>query len=102
MNRRAACFGFAIAGLLLSPIGYAQASDATITVVDESGSPTDVTSTLPDTTSDGGSENGALGQGVACQAKDQASEMRCLFGRQVSEQARDARADASGPDNHRP
>ena len=90
--------GFAIAGLLLSPIGYADATDATITVVDESGTPTDVTSGLPDSRSDARGESTTF----AAETDDGVNATRSFVSQLVSEQEHDARSDARSPDNHQP
>ena len=96
MNRRIA--GFVIAGLLLSPVGHADETDATITVVDQSGTPTDVTSSLPDSRSD--ARNGSAT--FAGESEDGVSETQSFFGHLISEQEHDARFDTGSPDNHRP
>jgi hypothetical protein len=88
MNRHFV-FAVSLAGLLLSPISYAdETTDDTVTVVDESDTPEDVVShiTLPDAASDSGSEHSEFGLGVANQARDLGRD----FGQQISEQARDA------------
>ena len=98
MNRYIAYFG--LAGLLFSPIGYADedATDDTVTVVDEGETPADVAShiALPDAASDTAREHAAFGQGVANQAHDRAGELGRAFGQQISEQAREQRSDARG------
>ena len=107
MNKHIAYFGFAVAGLLLSPIGYAdEATDDTVTVVDESETPEDVAShiALPDAASDTAGEHSAFGLGVADQGHDQAGDLGREFGQQISEQAREAHADAAAGNaaSHRP
>jgi hypothetical protein len=100
VNKHIAYIGFAIAGLILSPIGYADdVTDDTMTVVDEGGTPTDVTKALPDVASDTADAQAAFGLGVAGQARDLGRE----FGQSIAEQARDAH-DAAGGNafSHRP
>jgi hypothetical protein len=95
MNRHIVYLGFSLVGLLLSPIGYAdEVTDDTVTVVDEGNTPADVANliSLPDAASDSGREHSQLGLGVANQARDLGRE----FGQQMSEQARDAHANAAG------
>jgi hypothetical protein len=97
--------GFAIAGLVLSPIGHADdATDATITVVVESDTPEDVAKTVPDAASDTADERAAFGLDVAGQAQDQARDLGREFGQSMSEQARDARVGAANANaaSHRP
>jgi hypothetical protein len=93
-------FGFAIGGVVLfSPLGWPAegTTEATITVVDESGTPVDVTRALPDAALDAG-ESSALDR-----AQDGAKDMRRLRIEPGSEPAFDAGVDAAGnADIHRP
>ena len=107
MNKQIAYIGFigfAIAGLALSPVGHADAVPGdTMTVVDEGGTPTDITKSLPDAASDTADAHAAFGLSVAGQAQDQARDLRREFGQSISEQARDAHDAAGGnAGSHRP